>query len=44
MHKIMKRRFNYYYIPEKDYADEEEKNMIKKSYSYFTNHSQCLTP
>jgi hypothetical protein len=42
--KFMKKRFYFYYIPETDYDSEEERNMLKKTYSHFTNHPTCLKP
>lgn len=42
--KFMKQRFNYYYIPEKDYSDAEELAMLRREYSRFAGHEHCLPP
>jgi hypothetical protein len=42
--KFMKKKFAYYYIPETDYADEEELAMLRRGYSHFQDHDVCLKP
>lgn len=40
--RYIKRKFNYFYVPEKDYSDEEEYAMLRRPYSLFIDHPVCL--